>query len=149
MATILVVDDESEFRKFVRECLEAAGHSVVESADGVQGLATYKVRNPDLVITDMFMPEKGGLKLIRELRDHNTELRIIAMSGSSMLESNHFRAYACELDLRTLLKPFSAQTLVDTVNQSLADKRLEGKPTTSEKTDRRPASLLIDDDAAN
>ena len=67
-ATILIVDDSRTLRTLVRGALEADHHRVVEAADGRQALAVLTETNPDLVITDVNMPEMDGLTFIRELR---------------------------------------------------------------------------------
>lgn len=68
MAKILTVDDSSSIRQMVKVTLEPAGHSVVEADDGVQGLAKAQSNRPDLVITDLNMPNMNGLEMIRALR---------------------------------------------------------------------------------
>jgi two-component system chemotaxis response regulator CheY len=66
--TILIVDDSLMVRNMVRKALEEDSHQVVEAIDGRQALAVIDGANPDLVITDVNMPEMDGLSLIRELR---------------------------------------------------------------------------------
>ena len=61
MATILIIDDEAPIRALLRTALEAAGHEVVGAANGRIGLALYRHRPADLVITDIVMPELNGL----------------------------------------------------------------------------------------
>jgi two-component system, chemotaxis family, chemotaxis protein CheY len=68
MATVLTVDDSPSIRQMVKVTLEPAGHNVIEAGDGVQGLAQAQSRRPDLVITDLNMPNMNGLELIRALR---------------------------------------------------------------------------------
>jgi two-component system chemotaxis response regulator CheY len=67
-ATILIVDDSKIMRGLVRGALEADRYRVVEAADGKEALIVIDGANPDLVITDVNMPEMDGLTLIRELR---------------------------------------------------------------------------------
>jgi two-component system chemotaxis response regulator CheY len=67
-ATILIVDDSRVIREMVREALETDRHQVVEAADGCEALAVADGASPDLVITDVNMPEMDGLSFIRELR---------------------------------------------------------------------------------
>jgi two-component system chemotaxis response regulator CheY len=68
MATVLTVDDSPSIRQMIKVTLEPAGHAVVEAGDGVQGLAKAQSSRPDLVITDLNMPQMNGLELIRALR---------------------------------------------------------------------------------
>src|SRR5271170_808781 len=68
MACILVVDDEPMLRRTLRGILEKAGHTVVEAGDGDQALVAFASSEPDLVITDIIMPNREGVEMIGELR---------------------------------------------------------------------------------
>ena len=81
MARILVIDDEPQVRRLLQIMLARAGHDVVEAADGMEGLAAVRARRPDLVVTDILMPNKEGIETIRELRREAPELPILVISG--------------------------------------------------------------------
>lgn len=66
--TILSVDDSASMRQMVRLTLSGAGYTVLEAADGSEGLAKAQSNKVDLVVTDLNMPGLDGLSLIRELR---------------------------------------------------------------------------------
>lgn len=83
MARILVVDDDPISRKTLQIILEGAGHEVVQAGDGSQALKMYHAQPADVVITDIFMPEKEGVEMVRELRQDYPDVRIIAVSGGS------------------------------------------------------------------
>jgi two-component system, OmpR family, KDP operon response regulator KdpE len=68
MSRILVVDDEPGIRKVVRDGLERAGHEVETAVDGEEALGFLEEKEFDLVLTDLAMPKKGGLELVREIR---------------------------------------------------------------------------------
>jgi two-component system, OmpR family, KDP operon response regulator KdpE len=68
VSRVLVVDDEAGLRKVVRDALEQAGHEVETAADGDEALAIATERAFDLVVTDLAMPRRDGLELVRELR---------------------------------------------------------------------------------
>jgi two-component system chemotaxis response regulator CheY len=68
MASILAVDDSASMRKMVSFTLRAAGYDVEEAEDGVDALEKAQVRQFDCVVTDVNMPNKDGITLIRELR---------------------------------------------------------------------------------
>lgn len=80
MSKILVVEDDPFFRTYVRICLEHLGHNVIEAADGADGLAEFTRRNPDLIITDIYMPNKNGFEFIRELGEYQSPAKVIAMT---------------------------------------------------------------------
>src|SRR5688572_4054228 len=81
MKTILVIDDEPFMLELVRKILEAARYQVITASTVDSGLASYRQAKPDLVITDLILPEKDGLEAIQELMRINPACRIIAMSG--------------------------------------------------------------------
>ncbi len=68
MKTILTVDDSPSIRQMVRLVLTQAGYTVVDAANGSEGLGKAKAQTFDLVVTDLNMPVMEGLSLIKELR---------------------------------------------------------------------------------
>ena len=68
MSRILVVDDEAGLRKVVRDALEQAGHEVETAGDGEEALSLFAERSFDLIVTDLAMPRRDGLDLVREVR---------------------------------------------------------------------------------
>ena len=68
MTTVLVIDDDATVREVVSRYLVRDGHTVLERADGVQGLAAALAEQPDLVVLDVMMPGMDGLVVCRELR---------------------------------------------------------------------------------
>ncbi|QRY82428.1 response regulator [Pseudomonas sp. PDNC002] len=68
-ATILVVDDEPQIRKFLRISLSAGGYKVLEAGTGEEGLAQAALGRPDLVVLDLGLPDKDGQDVLRELRE--------------------------------------------------------------------------------
>ncbi len=68
MSTILVIDDDEQGRDMLRQMLETAGYDVLEAADGEEGSKVYRENEPDLVITDIIMPFKGGLETIMNIK---------------------------------------------------------------------------------
>lgn len=121
MAHILVIDDEADVRRIMRRHLETAGHQVVEAGDGKGGLNVYRENPVDLVITDLFMPEKDGLETIRELRRTYKDSRILVVTGIQPGGPFDFRAHAVLLGAqRTLTKPFTREELLDAVRDMLA-----------------------------
>ncbi|MEH3118357.1 MAG: response regulator [Methylorubrum populi] len=68
MALVLTVDDSPSIRQMIKVTLAPAGHTVVEAADGAEGLAQAGRHRIDLVITDLNMPVMNGLEMIGRLR---------------------------------------------------------------------------------
>jgi CheY-like chemotaxis protein len=119
MAKILVIDDEPQVRALIQQILARVGHEVAEAADGEEGLAHMRARMPDLLITDILMPNKEGIETIREVRRLAPALPILVMSGNAgsalyMQMAKLLGAHAA------LAKPFRAVELVAAVEKLLA-----------------------------
>jgi len=76
MARILIVDDDATIRLLLRTVFELAGYEVLEVGDGHEGMECYRMASPDLIITDLLMPRKGGLDVISELRRGASEANL-------------------------------------------------------------------------
>jgi DNA-binding response OmpR family regulator len=118
MARILIIDDEEYIRSAVRSTLSDGGHEIREANDGESGLRMFRESRPDLVITDIMMPGKGGLEVIPEMREADSEVKIIAMSalGYDALPK------AIELGANhTFELPFDPRALVEAVERLLGE----------------------------
>src|SRR3954462_13825678 len=83
MARILIIDDNEQLRAFCREVLEAEGHVVDDAPDGDVGVQMFNQHPSDLVLCDIFMPNKDGIETIQELTAQYFGVKIIAISGGS------------------------------------------------------------------
>jgi len=120
MSKILVLEDDADMRELLREALEAAGHEVADAADGDAGLKLFKRSPADLVIADIFMPEKDGLDVIRELNAKFPEVKIIAISGGGRLGAETYLLAASRMGAdRVMGKPFEMHEIVDAVREVL------------------------------
>jgi two-component system chemotaxis response regulator CheY len=121
MASILLIEDDENLRNMTAELLRSAGHTVDTADDGKPGIALYKAKLHDLIITDIVMPDMDGLKLIDELRQTASRPRIIAMSGDSKLSVPLYLPIAKLLGAdRILAKPVLPDVLLKTVADALA-----------------------------
>jgi two-component system response regulator (stage 0 sporulation protein F) len=118
MATILIIDDEEPIRALLRTALEAAGHEVMEAANGRIGLALYRLRPTDLVITDILMPELNGLDTLMELTREFIHAKVIAISGAEG-EQTVLNVAKLLGARRTFQKPFGISQLLDAVRYEL------------------------------
>jgi len=118
--SILLVDDDEQFRLMLSEALTGEGFLVRKASDGRQGLKHYAERPTDLVITDLVMPEKEGLEMIVEIKQLHSEVKVIAMSGGGRGSSQNYlkmaKAFGAQL---VLAKPFSHCEIVDAISQVL------------------------------
>jgi CheY-like chemotaxis protein len=79
MSRILVVDDESEVRDFLRFALIGAGHAVTTAGDGLE--AIEKAGGFDMLLTDLMMPRMAGDELAQRMRQRDPDLRVLYLTG--------------------------------------------------------------------
>ena len=84
---ILVVDDEEMIRQLFKVGLERFGYEVAVASSGNEGVKCFKENPADLIITDMFMPEKDGHTLIHEILSDFPETKFIVISGDILMEA--------------------------------------------------------------
>ena len=121
MKTILIVEDDDNFRSMLRQMLERSGFGVIEAEDGLVGGRLYREKRPDLVLTDLIMPNKEGIELIVELRKDFPDIRIVAYSGGASFSPDPFLDAAIDLGAKcTLRKPFEQEDLIAAVEGSLS-----------------------------
>lgn len=119
---ILIIDDDELFRKFLRLALVGFGFTVTEARDGIEGIRCYTQGTFDLVITDLVMPGKEGLETIRELRQKDPGVRIIAISGGGRAGHGDYlplaRAFGA---LEVMDKPFTPERLRAAISKVLGE----------------------------
>ena len=116
MARILVVDWEEEERVYLWWVLEDAGHELLFAADGQTALDVWKKNEVDLVITELYLPELNGLRLIKELLSRAPGALILAISDVSADQLDLAEDYgACHI----LYKPVDPDSLLAGVNKAL------------------------------
>src|SRR5712692_8197387 len=120
MPRILVIDDDHAVRLTIQVILERAGYEVVCAADGEQGVRAFERAPPQLVITDIIMPNKEGLEAIVEIRARNATTPIIAVSGGGRIGNTDFLKMALKVGANAILpKPFEREDLVAAVRRLL------------------------------
>jgi len=103
MQRILVIDDDPLVRRTMERLLQKSGYEVRLAVDGIEGLRAFRTQRPDLVITDIIMPQKEGLDTIRLLRTWSPDVKIIAISGGSGTSDADFLKKAAELGASAIL----------------------------------------------
>jgi len=122
MASILVIDDEKALRRALALMLERAGHTTAQAATGHEAIQMIRRNPPDIVLTDIFMPEQDGFEVIMVVREELPALKIIAMSGAYP-EAPLYLAVARKLGAAaTLQKPFRPEQLKATLTSVLERK---------------------------
>ena len=116
------MDDDELLREALRVVLEGAGYEVVDASDGEAGLRLQRERPVDLVLVDIFMPERDGLEVIKALRAESPQVKIIAVSGGGRTGQIEVLSAAAAFGAaRTLLKPFEPRELLKTIRELLGE----------------------------
>jgi len=109
--TLLYVEDEDDIRELLDKFLSRKVKEFYISKDGKEGLESFKQHKPDIVLTDIKMPNMDGLVMAKEIRDINNDVPIIILTAHS--EANYFMD-AIELGVSGfLLKPLYKEKLLD------------------------------------
>ena len=126
--SLLIVDDERDFRDHLAEILVSQGFAVMQAASGMEAVATLHAHTPDIMITDIVMEGMDGFELISRVRKFRPCLPIIAVSGTGLVEAKTYLRMAQQLgaDL-TLEKPLRVPELLEAVSRILSQRRASGE----------------------
>lgn len=123
MAHIVVIDDDTELLDAMRRTLERRGHHVQSARDGSVGMKLVDECPPDLVVTDLVMPEKEGIETIVELGERYPRVPVIAISP---MDGRGSRGALLDAEMlgaaSTLCKPFSMDDFVTRVEDILSSR---------------------------
>ncbi|HEX5736238.1 MAG TPA: response regulator [Blastocatellia bacterium] len=123
---ILVVDDSDDTREMMAKLLELEAYSVITAEDGLVGLNKAETEQPDLIITDINMPNLNGIEMIKLIRNQSPvrEVPILAITayGSTVAAE----ALAAGADCATT-KPIEFDSLIEGIKQLLAKSKFNGK----------------------
>ncbi len=120
MAKILIIDDDEDFRSMLCKLLTRAAYTVVEARDGREGLAKNKIELPDLIITDIIMPNEDGIGAILSLNKEFPERKIIAVSGGGLVQPHDYLHMAKNFGANLVFtKPIHNQEFLQAVNDLL------------------------------
>ena len=120
MSKILLIDDDKDFRSMLCDLLTREGYVVVEAKDGKDGLSKFHEESPDLVITDIIMPEQDGTGVIIELNNLKSTTPIIAISGGGQNRGDEYLEIAKMFGAKHVFeKPLNFHEFIETVNDLL------------------------------
>lgn len=118
--SVLIVDDSRTVRMMVRQALEEGGLTVTEAYDGVNALAALLTCNPDLIITDVNMPEMDGITLVREVRNRSELPRMPILILTTVTDQDMKERGRQAGATGWMCKPFQADQLRAVVQKVLA-----------------------------
>ncbi|MBN2508630.1 MAG: sigma-54-dependent Fis family transcriptional regulator [Spirochaetales bacterium] len=117
MATILIIDDEPGIRSVLTDILEDENYDVISAADGLEGLSILKKQAVDLVILDIWLPNMGGIDVLKEIRTEFPEIETIMISGHANID---LAVKAVKLGAFDFIeKPLSLDKILLTVRNAL------------------------------
>ena len=118
---VLVTDDEPLLREVMARFLRNAGMEVCEAEDGERAMRLLGTHRVDVVVVDIFMPNKDGIEVIRHIRKSGSDVFVIAISGGSLDDELDYQSIAQKLGAdATLAKPFALQSLIETIRSVVA-----------------------------
>ncbi|RLD29976.1 MAG: response regulator [Bacteroidetes bacterium] len=122
MSRVLVIDDEPYILLMLKKLFEKEGFEVDIAINGDEGIRMFAKYPADVIITDIVMPEKEGLETIREFKQTNPDLKIIAISGGGRIDSKEYldsaRLFGASKVFR---KPFKQREMVNAVHELLSE----------------------------
>lgn len=119
-ATIMTVDDAATIRKMVSWTLKGAGHDVMEAGDGVEALKAVAARTPDVIISDINMPNMDGIELTRQLRAMPAFARIPIILLTTESDAEKKAQGRAAGATGWIVKPFNQEQLLQIVAKCLA-----------------------------
>jgi YesN/AraC family two-component response regulator len=118
---ILFIDDDPGVRKLFTKIMSEKEYEIIMAVNGKEGLALYQEHFPDLVITDIIMPEKEGIETIIELKEQFPDVKIIVISGGGSNDPETYLHIAKGFGvLRTFTKPIDWQELLKAIDEILS-----------------------------
>ena len=110
---VLIIDDDPLVRYTLSKILTSNGYDVVTAVNGERGFASLVDENPEVVITDLIMPEQEGIETIIRIRRERPDIRIIAISGGGRYGNFDLLPMAQSLGADAIVaKPFEAEELL-------------------------------------
>lgn len=138
--SVLVIDDDPRICRLIAMGFERQGYRVFEAANGRAGLKLFNAHHPDLVVTDILMPEMEGIATIMEMKKAGPSLtkgapKIIAISGGGRLVGREFLKWARHLGADDVMaKPFRISALVAMAEDLTGAAELDATPAAANQT---------------
>ena len=122
MVKLLVIEDDEYLLQYLSLFLTQKGYEVVSAINGEIGLELFELEKPDLVLTDIIMPEVEGIEVIMKLRDTHADLPIIAMSAGLQNSAEIYLEMAQKLGATSIIKkPLDMPELLSGIENLLSN----------------------------
>ena len=118
LGKVLLIDDDPDLLPMMTAAFKAYGFDTVSARDGREGMKLFQTEQPDLVVTDIVMPEQEGIATIIQIKRETGPTKVIAISGGGRSGKGDFLVWAKELGADEVLrKPFRMSELVATARR--------------------------------
>ncbi|MFO7780510.1 MAG: sigma-54 dependent transcriptional regulator, partial [Spirochaetia bacterium] len=145
MSTILVVDDEEGIREVLSAILQDEGYEVRVAADGIEGLAIMESESVDLVLLDVWLPNMGGVDVLKKIKEDSPEIPVIIISGHGSID---IAVKAVKLGAFDFLeKPLSLERVTTAVKNAIELEKLRRENRALRSTIERRDELLGESEA--
>ena len=84
---ILIIDDDASSRQIMELLLKKSGYQIVSAPDGVQGMQFVHEGRADIVLVDLFLPDRSGIEVLRDIRHHAPEIEVVVITGHASAET--------------------------------------------------------------
>lgn len=129
MTRILVADDDRDVRAALRVALEVEGYEVEAVPNGERAMQAHEERPADVLITDLFMPQRDGFETLKYFRARNPGMRIVVISGWKRAQKADHLAVALHAGADAILrKPFTPSELLDKLRSWILEHSAAGQP---------------------
>lgn len=119
---VLIIDDDPALLRLMSMAFRNAGYSTLSADNGRAGIRMASTLKPDLVVTDIVMPDIEGIGAIRAIKEGATPPKVIAISGAGRGRGNDYLSWARHLGAdEVLAKPFRMSELLKISNAVIAD----------------------------
>jgi DNA-binding NtrC family response regulator len=122
METILIVEDKESMSEMLKETLESEGYRVIIARDGIEGMKYLKESKIDLVLTDLKLPKKDGIDILKVSKEENQLIPVIVMTAFGSVELAVTAMKEGAFDFIT--KPFDTDHLLMLIKRALETQRL-------------------------
>ena len=122
METVLVIEDKESMAEMLKETLESAGYKVISARDGIEGIKFLKEGKIDLVLTDLKVPKRDGIEILKASKEENQLIPVIVMTAFGSVETAVTAMKVGAFDFIT--KPFDTDHLLMLIKRALENQRL-------------------------
>ncbi len=122
METILIVEDKESMAQMLKETLDAEGYKTIIAEDGLEGIERLREDRVDLILTDLKLPKKDGMDIMRAAKDENPLVPVIVMTAYGSVETAVLAMKEGAFDFIT--KPFDTDHLLVLIKRAIENQRL-------------------------